>query len=469
MSFRLFGVNVEIQMGFWINALVIGYLSVPARGPKGDKDFRELLRWIPIMLLSILVHEYGHAFAIMRHGIEPEITLHSMGGRTSWRQVLPLSRPQHIVISLAGPFAGFLLAGAIFAFMMLLPGVYHRLPYYVSLAIQITVLINVVWGIFNLIPVLPLDGGHVLQHALGPKRLKLTATISLVLAAGGALYFALSGSYFAALIFGLSAYQSFQLLQVESAAPDLSEQRSAAPREPPVPGEILAKLRSARRALAEDDYAVAAGLANEAIRLAGEQETPLPSVKVEAYEVLGWAAQLRGDPEEAARWIKAAQHHGSPDVALVAAVLISRGDTRDARRVLEQARASGDDRKEIVGPLIQILIAEGEVARAAAVAFDIVESLSDEDARKMAQIAFGARSFDWSARLYEAIFARGHLADDAYEAARAFSAEGAHDRALDMLARAVSAGFSDRARAWSDAAFEPLRSGHKLENVVPPP
>ncbi len=462
MSFRLFGVNVEIQMGFWINALLIGYLS------SGVKDPRLLLLWIPIMLISILVHEYGHAFAIMRHRIEPEIVLHSMGGRTSWRQVLPLSRPQHILISLAGPFAGFLLAGLAFGFMELFPATFFRLPYYVKVAILIIRDINLFWGIFNLIPVLPLDGGHVLEQALGPRRLKLTATISLVIAAGAALFCALKGYYFAAFIFGLSAYQSFQRLQVESAAPELSEQRATAAREPPIPGDIQAKLRSARRALAEDDYAVAAGLANEAIRLAGEHETPLPRVKVEAYEVLGWAAQLRGDPEEAARWIKAAMQHGAPDVALLAAVLISRGDTRDARRVLEQARAAGDDRKEIVGPLIQILIADGEVARAAAVAFDIVEALSDDDARKMAQIAFGARSFEWAARLYESIFARGHLADDAYEAARAFSADGAHDRAIDMLARAVSAGFSDRARAWSDSALEPLRNG-KLENVVPRP
>lgn len=463
MSFRLFGVDVEIQMGFWINALIIGYLSSGAQNP------RLMMLWIPIMLVSILVHEYGHAFAIMRHRIEPAITLHAMGGRTSWRQVLPLSRGQHILISLAGPFAGFLLAGLAFGFIELFPMTFYRLPIYAKFAIWILRDVNFYWGIFNLIPVLPLDGGHVLEHALGPKRARLTAMISLGVAGLGVALGAVYGYYFAAVIFALSAYQSFQRLRIDEPGDPLAAQRVAPPREPPVPGEILAKLRSARRAITEDDYAAAAGLANEAIRLAGEQETPLPSVKVEAYEILGWAAQLRGDPEEAARWIKAAQHHGSPDVALVGAVLISRGDTRDARKVLEQARAAGDDRKEVVGPLIQILIAEGEVARAAAVAFDILESLSDDDARKMAQIAFGARSYDWAARLYEAIFARGNVPDDAYEAARAFSADGAHDRALDMLARAVGAGFSDRARAWSDAAFEPLRAGHKLENVVPRP
>ena len=65
-----------------------------------------LALWIPIVLVSILVHEYGHALAIMRHGIEPEIALHWMGGSTTWRQTLPISRFHRVIISLAGPFAG---------------------------------------------------------------------------------------------------------------------------------------------------------------------------------------------------------------------------------------------------------------------------------------------------------------------------------------------------------------------------
>ncbi|MFO0593363.1 MAG: hypothetical protein U0441_37825 [Polyangiaceae bacterium] len=461
MSFRLFGVDVEIQVGFWINAVLIGYLSF------GAEDPRLLLLFVPIILVSILMHEYGHAFAVMRHGIEPSIALHSMGGRTMWQSPRPLTRPQRIIISLAGPAANLLIAGLAFGYMEYFPQSFHRLPRYALAAVWISGTSNLWWGIFNLIPVLPLDGGHVLEHALGPKRIRLTASISLGVAVLCVLYFFVRHMYFAAFILGLSAYQSF--LRMRAEVPDEGEamRRAAPPWDPPVPGEILGKIRSARRSLADDDYATAASLANEAVRLIGEHDAPLPKAKVEAYEVLAWCAQLRGDPEEAARWIKAAQQHGQVDLALISAVLISRGDTRDARRILEQARASGDDRKEIVGPLIQILIAEGEIARASAVAFDIVESLSDEDARKMAQIAYGARAFEWAGRLYEAVFQRSNVADDAYEAARAFAADGAHDRALDMLARAVSAGFSDHARAWSDAAFEPLRAGRKLETVLP--
>ena len=71
--------------------------------------------------------------------------------------------------------------------------------------------------------------------------------------------------------------------------------------------------------------------------------------------------------------------------------------------------------------------------RASAVAYDIVDSLSEEDARKMAKLAFDSRAFDWSARLYEAVFERQKSAEDAYEAARAHAQDGNYERALDML------------------------------------
>src|SRR5437867_92971 len=108
MAFRLFGVDVEIQLGFWLGSFLIGWNG---RGMPGAG----IVIWMAVVLLSVLVHEYGHAFAIKRHGIEPEIALHWMGGTTSWRAVLPLSRVDRIIISLAGPFAGFAFAAPIFA------------------------------------------------------------------------------------------------------------------------------------------------------------------------------------------------------------------------------------------------------------------------------------------------------------------------------------------------------------------
>lgn len=475
MGFRLFGVNVEVHSTFWFTTILLN-LGFSLR----DFDPRLVLIWTAVVFVSVLVHELGHAFAVKMQGLEPEIRLHGMGGTTHYRALLPLPRRAEIFISLAGPFAGFLVGGIVLALAHFVLHTHFfafgkwwfRLEAMqgglLGYAVMQLLWVNFAWGLVNLIPALPFDGGHVLEAALGPKRVKITLVLSLAVAVGAAAFFLVKGMVWASILFGMSAFHAVRRLQTDEPIEELPQVR-AAPREAPVPGDILAKLTAARRALADDDLAQATSLANQAVKMTGEHDTPLPRVKVQAYEVLGWAAQLRGDTDEAARWIKAAEMHGAPDAALVAAVMIGRGDRKDARKVLEQARASGDDRKEIVGPLIQILIAEGEVPRAAAVALDIIDSLSDEDARKMAEIAFGARVFDWAARLHEAVFARTGAANDAYEAARAHAADGSNDRALDYLARAVSAGFSDRARAWSDAALEPLRAGHKLETVVPRP
>src|SRR5262249_38904626 len=121
MSFRLFGVNVEVQLGFWIGTFLLGW------GFGGPPDVRVLI-WMAVEFVPVLVHEYGHAFAILRHRIEPEIALHWMGGTTSWRPVLPVGRGARIIISLAGPFAGFALAAPFYVLKHYGPHIYWRLP-----------------------------------------------------------------------------------------------------------------------------------------------------------------------------------------------------------------------------------------------------------------------------------------------------------------------------------------------------
>src|SRR5262245_35749852 len=123
MSFRLFGVDVEVKILFWITALLLGLnqgleLTQPA----------PLLVWILVVFVSILVHEFGHAAAILRHRLEPQISLHFMGGTTTWRALLPLRRLDLVIISLAGPFAQFALAGLIWGFSRVAPGVVNHLP-----------------------------------------------------------------------------------------------------------------------------------------------------------------------------------------------------------------------------------------------------------------------------------------------------------------------------------------------------
>jgi Zn-dependent protease len=66
--------------------------------------------------------------------------------------------------------------------------------------------INIFWSIFNLCPILPLDGGQILKDILGPKRIKLTCIIGFTtLAIIGYYLWKLTGSVYNLLIIAVLA------------------------------------------------------------------------------------------------------------------------------------------------------------------------------------------------------------------------------------------------------------------------
>src|SRR5262245_29849784 len=103
---KIFGIPVKIDPSFLIICALLAYsrLSQP--------DL--LIEWLIVIFVSILIHELGHALVVRSFGLSPQITLYSMGGLTSWKAEKSFSHAKHIVISLAGPFAGFLFAGIVF-------------------------------------------------------------------------------------------------------------------------------------------------------------------------------------------------------------------------------------------------------------------------------------------------------------------------------------------------------------------
>lgn len=472
MRFRLFGIPTEIQLGFWFISVLLGYFGGRLESPHQYL----IVEWVAVVLVSILIHELGHAFAMMRYGLRPEITLYSMGGLTSTPAsgMARLTRGQRMFISFAGPLAGFIFGGIVYAVIHAVPGLGERPvigagpgAWTLYSAVNDLMFVNIIWGLVNLVPVLPLDGGHILEDALGPRRMRLTVIISVCAGALVTLLALLSEYLYAAILFGMFTFQSYQRFRMQAeTTPKPPPKKPTAPDEP-VPAEVMAKLQEAKDALVEDRYDEAGTLAELVL-----SQSPPVKARIEALETIAWAHLLEGRADEAARAIKAIQRDGDPDVALVGSVLLAKDELDAARELLEGARATGDDRKEIVGPLIQILIRQGEVPRAAAIALDIIDSLSDDDARQMATIAFENEAWGWSARLSEALFERNGSPDDAYDAVRCRSLDGDFSGAVALLRRAVAAGFSDAARVWSDKALEQLRNDDvrtELETLLPRP
>lgn len=228
--FSLMGIPVRIHPFFWLVAAVMG--------ANASSKLLDLVVWVAAVFLSILVHEFGHATVMRAYGFSPWITLYGFGGLASYRPAETYGSKGtdtvgQILISAAGPGAGFLLAGLVVA-GVLLSG--HGVEFSAgSFGVRIFVLdrigsdaltnllnyilfVCVFWGIINLLPVYPLDGGQIAREILlrlNPQQ-GIRQSLMLSVFTGGAL--ALFGllewhSFFVALFFGYMAYASYVMLQ----------------------------------------------------------------------------------------------------------------------------------------------------------------------------------------------------------------------------------------------------------------
>jgi stage IV sporulation protein FB len=204
LRFRLFGVPFEVGPYFWILSACLG--SSVAHGERG---LTLLAVWVACVFVSIVIHELGHALMARRFGVTPHVVLHMLGG-TTYMPGSGLTRPQGMLVTLAGPAAGlalWLLVG------YLAPGVFGRAmgeSYVVSDAVTFLLFINLYWTLFNLLPILPLDGGQFVRNLLGPQHVvsarMLGGTVA-VLACLGALYI---GQIYAAFFLGMLAVSNFR-------------------------------------------------------------------------------------------------------------------------------------------------------------------------------------------------------------------------------------------------------------------
>lgn len=123
---------------------------------------------------SVLLHELGHALTGRRFGVHThDIVLTPIGGMA--RMVnLPTRPASEIIIAVAGPAVSLLLAAASFATMNLLA--FFSLPALIYDGLAVVFWVNLMLGLFNLIPALPMDGGRILRGVLATRYDFLTAT-----------------------------------------------------------------------------------------------------------------------------------------------------------------------------------------------------------------------------------------------------------------------------------------------------
>lgn len=158
--FHVAGFPVRVHPLFFLICFASGWalLDEPAR----------LAMWVGIVFLSVLLHELGHALAFRRYGCPAAIELHGMGGTTTGEDAERLTHRQSAWVSFAGPAMGFLLGGVVWLVSSLTP-LEHQ-GGLVGEATRLLLWVNVGWGLFNLLPMQPLDGGHLLASAVRARR-----------------------------------------------------------------------------------------------------------------------------------------------------------------------------------------------------------------------------------------------------------------------------------------------------------
>ena len=183
--FRLFGFDVRVRLGFVLFVALVAFLNP---GPVGI--------WLAGALAVLtLLHELGHAVAARSAGAEAAISLDFMAGYTSFRPERPISKARRALISIAGPGTQIVVSLAVLAAMGVDPTSSDSVR-------QSDAALAIWWagpviGLLNLIPVLPLDGGHLamigVESVLRRSALREMAIISVVITIAGAVALSLAG------------------------------------------------------------------------------------------------------------------------------------------------------------------------------------------------------------------------------------------------------------------------------------
>jgi len=125
------------------------------------------------LFASVVLHELGHSLMARRYGVHVRrITLWFLGGVAEF-EAMPRQRGAEAVVAIAGPVVSFALAALFWAVNLLLPS---NVAPYLQLVTGYLCAINLMLGLFNLLPALPMDGGRILRSllALGMPHVRAT-------------------------------------------------------------------------------------------------------------------------------------------------------------------------------------------------------------------------------------------------------------------------------------------------------
>jgi Zn-dependent protease len=202
--FRIRGIQVALHVSFLLLLGWAGYEGYRDGGVSG-------MAWSAATMLAfftcVVLHELGHSFTGMRFGVRVRrILLMPIGGMAQFDSI-PRQPRQELLMTIAGPAVNFAIAGLLWL-VVDFPDQGDLLGAPASLADLGRYLLaaNLVMGLFNLLPVFPMDGGRILRALLATRlpylrATAVAATIGKVLAIIAAVIALYAGNYLLAVLF----------------------------------------------------------------------------------------------------------------------------------------------------------------------------------------------------------------------------------------------------------------------------
>ncbi|HWE24421.1 MAG TPA: site-2 protease family protein, partial [Myxococcales bacterium] len=266
LRFRFGPFPVTVYLSFLVAAALLSYLWIDPGSISSTDGVALFFAYVVIVFVSVLVHELGHALVGRAFGGSPEIRLEGFGGVTYPRLQERPSAWKQVVLSIAGPVAGLGLGILATAIARAFPPERGSPTANVLALVQWT---SVGWAILNLLPVLPLDGGHVLQAFLEGVRRRpsfaLASWISAIVAGAVAIFgWYVLRSPFLAIWFALFAINNLTRARLGGQTAQSAPPRRASPLEAERV-DVERELERARAAIlaADEDTALSAAASLE--------------------------------------------------------------------------------------------------------------------------------------------------------------------------------------------------------------
>ena len=438
---KILGIPTKVEPSF----LVVSLFIAASRG----FELLFLLEWVVVVFISVLLHELGHALVARWFGLSPQITLYSMGGLTSWSEEIEIAPPKHLAISLAGPGAGFLLGGVLF---VAAPTLLRAMPSeLLTVAYYDLLWVNIGWGIFNLFPILPLDGGHVLltlERWITKKQDQIISYAISLLVSLTIIYLAFTLRSTWVVILGIwFAYSNASFLLHR-----LKVSRDK---------KLVAQLKEAHQAISDGKFDVALDIIPKIQNKALTQ-----GMRSEASRLLIFTFIRQKRYKEAEEELTKFYGQFGPEHYLQGLLSFEKNEMSQAIPDLKKAFAQTPD-YQLGLMLSQALMAEKRYAEVLELCgHDVMSEAILPLSTNVQTDAFNNQEFQISGRAGALAYEQQPDPNIAYNAACAFARAADSTQALAWLERAVASGFNDKNRLATESDLESIRSQPEFDDIL---